>query len=233
MKPTNSVDFECQQKKFCVYRYEFFKRSKAFALVQTLQSKMLLNCGALFIEDLIEAARQESDELLRYVELYLSYKTLGKTSGATARTGMSFDVSVISNREYTMKHDPSRFNKIYIPVFLYEALDLDGNIEAIKARILSELQKCAPIDIGLTGEIKKQDGSRAAGKFLPFDKWERCLHSFDESEAGKSTTAISLEIPKLWPGHHSDRSNAFNKIKGEIEEARRLIESAANGTFPD
>lgn len=186
MKPKKPADLENQQKKFCVYRYEFFKRSKAFTLVQALQSKMLLNSGALFIVDLIEAARQESDELLRYVELYLSYKTLGETSGATAITGMSLDVSVISKREYTMKHDPSRFSKLYIPVFLFEALDLDGNIEAIKDRIISELQKCAPIDIGLTGEIKKPDGSRAAGKFLPFDKWE---DAFIHTKRGKPEKA--------------------------------------------
>lgn len=235
MKSKKPADLEDQQKQFCVYRYEFFKRSKAFTLVQALKSKLLLNSGVFFIEDLAEAARQQSDELLRYVELYLGYKTLGETSGVTARTGMSLDIDVIDNSKYTMKHDSCRFNKLYIPVFLYEAVDLDSNIEAIKARIISELQKYAPSDIGITEVLRKPDGSLKGGKFLPFGKWERCLNSYDKVEGGHTVTSISKRIENAGqaPGYYKDPSNAFNKISDEIKEAKRLIESAANGTFPD
>ena len=80
--------------------------------------------------------------------------------------------------------------------------------------------------------MRKKNGALASGKFLPFEKWKRCLNSYKSNVAGEKITDIGKKIMRRWPGHYEDPANAFNKIKREIKEAKRLIESSAAGTFP-
>jgi hypothetical protein len=189
--------------------------------------------SGVFFDEIDEAARQHSAEASKAIKLDREYSRFGSYTGATAFIESNGSQTVKHNKDIIPFDDPFLMEvKIDIPVSMKEALTIDRSIEVIKARIKKHFRENFPATIGIPERMRKADGTLANGKFLPFAKWERCLHSYDQMATGKSIPDISREIRKLWPGHYDDKSNAFNKIKREIKEAERLIKSAANGTFP-
>ena len=233
----NHLEYAYQCKQFCYFRYEFFKRSKSYLLVQEIiktawQNK---NAGApgIFFDEIEETARQCSNQALKALKLDGEYSVFGDMSGAKAFV-MDGQHTAKLNKDISIFDDPFLMNqKIDIPVSIKEILTIDSSMEVIKARIMKQFMETFPATIGIPERKRKADGTLASGKFLQFAKWERCLHSYDERLAGKTITEIGREIPKLWPGYNENRSNAHNKVTREIKEAERLINSAENGTFPD
>lgn len=247
-----------QCRKFCTYRYAFFKRSNAYLLVQAAieatmkeygqrgplsdEAKAFFEIhrrtpGIAFNEDILLTAARTSPEAVRAVVLDFKYNTPWNGDGSWVLNGTTDDGEHIikMGTGISVFDVPNLMDKkINIQVSIKEILTIDSSIESIKARIKKHFRENFPDALGIPEIMRKPDGSLKGGKFLPFGKWERCLDTYDKIDTGESRAALSKKIEKSGqaPGYYKDRSNATRKIKEELEEAKRLIESAANGTFP-
>ena len=121
-------EYAYQCRLFCYFRYEFFKRSKAYALVQEIKESVYKNKKAgepLFFDEIEETARQISPEALKAVELEHEYSSFGKVSGATAFVANDGKQIVKSNKDLTPFDNPFLMSQtMNIPISIKEILTL-------------------------------------------------------------------------------------------------------------
>jgi hypothetical protein len=230
-----------QCRMFCYYRYEFFKRSSAYILAMDISKKAMSLAEqqgpsiAVFHEDILELAKNTSTEAFEAVKLDFEYnvpwigaKTLIYTTKEGERITKSGEAISVFDIPYLMN------KRMDFSVTINEILTIDRSIDQIKDRILKQFKENFPKEIGIPERMRLPNGHLASGKFLNFEKWKKCLQTYDKYKKypEKSISDFAREIERLWPGHYDDPSNAHNKIKREIKEADRLIKSAARDTFP-
>lgn len=79
--------------------------------------------------------------------------------------------------------------------------------------------------------VKKQDSDPEHAE-KTFCEWDRILKAYEFTSIGKTKTDI---IDRLMPEQYlpeSDQPNRMAKLNTDLKKAKRLIESALNGTFP-
>lgn len=240
------LEYAEQCRKFCTYRYEFYKLSDAYVLVQHVIEVAFKKYGqqtsCIFNDDILKIAKQLSPEAVKAIELDLKYNSpwSGNGSKVLTYTKADGDRAVKTGSEISVFDIPYLMKKeINISVSMKEFLTLDSSIEAIKSRIRNQFLDDFPKEIGLPERMRnKKTRTLQRGKFLNFDRWERCLIFYDKATTKNMKPS---EIAKEYKTkindsgnevYGKDRSTPHNRVTNDIKEARRLIEAAANGTFP-
>lgn len=134
---------------------------------------------------------------------------------------------------YQLDPDPENIQRI---VFEYDLLDnYDERAEKLRVFIQKAKQKIKiqPIQVdGLEFSFPfdyVRDGNGKISPEILFPRWERILNVQSMKNKGYNLTQISQELGKF---NEADIPNSLKPVKRDLANAKILIESAAQGTFP-
>lgn len=227
-------DFESQNSEFCFLRYEFFKRSQSYRIVEEIQREAFTRKDAWHFNDLIEFARDKSDDAAKALNLDLEYGIYGN-QGARVQClrGNLIHLRTIDDPLRNYLGDKKEFSVTIDRSLPFEEFEkeLDHIKETAKLFYSNPVNEPS-IRLGLLNCMTDSIGRRRSGDQLPFSRWRDTLKVYDIwcNQKNKNKAAVSREMGWF---SKEDRQHSTEEITKRLLEADKLILSAEKGTFPD